>query len=457
MRDVLIIGAGPAGATAARFAAKAGLSVLLLDQSSKGRIGDKTCGNAIGVGVFKEVDINPPKSAYCGLVDGIEVISPDWKMVYRLEQQGEKGMILDRLGFGQYLLQLALDAGAELTDNFAVTGPILDGGVVGIRGVNQKTKSREEHRAKVVVDASGVGAVIRRNLGDLVDNSTDNDETMVCHRQIRRVAEPTTKYSRIYLDQDAAPGGYFWYFPMGDEMVNTGLGVAKGTTSPESAFEAYARKLPELAESKLIHAGSAIVATRRPMSPSVHDGVIFTGDAGFTVDPLHGGGIASSMQAGKIVAETLTEAVEKGDYSARTLWSYCREFNTTVGRIHASHDVLRIFLQGLYNEEANFGMANGVITERDVMDMSSGKPLNLGLTEGIRRLLTGAGKAPLLTKLLRLPGLLKEVEGLYSSFPSGPGPEFQAWKEKDLTVHKRAHEQVGGTALARAMASAKGS
>lgn len=456
MRDVLIVGAGPAGATAARFAAKAGLSVLLLDQSPSERIGDKVCGNAIGLDMFKEVDINPPESAYHGLVEGIEVVSPDWKMVYRLEQQGEKGMILDRLGFGQYLLGLALDAGAELSDSFAVTGPVLDRGVVGARGLNQKTKTKEEHRAKVVVDASGVGAVIRRNLGDLVDNSTEDDETLVCHRQIREVAEPITKYSRIYLDQKAAPGGYFWYFPMGDGMVNTGLGVAKGTTSPEPAFEAYARKIPGLAESRLVHAGSAIVPTRRPMSPSVYDGVIFTGDAGFTVDPLHGGGIASSMQAGKIVAETLVEVIKKGDYSAGTLWSYCRGFNTTVGRIHASHDVLRIFLQGLYNEEADFGMANGIITEQDVRDMSSGRPLNLGLTDGIRRLLTGAGRAPLLAKLLRLPGLLKEAESLYSSFPSGPGPEFQAWRERDLAIHKRAHDQVGGTALAKAMASARG-
>jgi len=456
MEDVLVVGAGPAGATAARFAAEAGLSVLLLDQSSSKQIGDKVCGNAIGMDVFEKVGIDPPKSAYHGLVEGIEIVSPDWKMVYRLEQEGEKGMILDRLGFGQYLLQLALDAGAELQDSFAVTGPVLDGGVIGVRGLNQKTKAKEEHRARVVVDASGVGAVIRRNLGDLVDNSTEDDETMVCHRQIRKVSEPITRYSRIYLDQKTAPGGYFWYFPMGDGMVNTGLGVAKGTTSPEPAFEAYAKRVPGLAESTLVHAGSAVVPTRRPMSPSVYDGVIFTGDAGFTVDPLHGGGIASSMQAGKIVAETLVEAISKGDHSVKALWRSCRDFNTTVGYVHASHDVLRIFLQGLYNEEADLGMANGIITEQDVKDMSSGRPLNLGLTEGIHRLLTGAGKAQLLAKLLRLPGLLNEAENLYSRFPSGPGPEFQAWKQRDLALHRRAHDQVGGTALARAMASAKG-
>lgn len=457
MYDVLIVGAGPAGATTARFAAKAGLSVLVLDQSPRARIGDKTCGNAISTDVFGELDIDPPRSAYHGLVDGIEVVSPDWRVTFHLEQQGAKGMMLDRLGFGQYLLELALDAGADLRDSFAVTGPIVNRSVVGVRGVDLKQKKREEIMARITVEASGVGAVIRRNMGKEVDNSIDDDETMVCHRQIRNVGSNSSKFLRIYLDQEAAPGGYIWYFPMGEDMVNAGLGVAKGTMNPERAFEAYTRKFPEFHGAELVHAGSAIVPTRRPMAPSVHDGVIFTGDAGFTVDPLHGGGIASSMQAGRIAARTLAEAVEKGDYSMRSLWSYCRGFNTTVGRIHASHDIIRIFLQGVYNEEANFGMANGVITERDVMDMSSGKPLNLSLTDAIRRLLAAAGKTTLLSKLARLPGLLKEAEDLYGRFPSEPGQQFEAWKERDLALHRRAHELVGGAALAKAMAAARGS
>jgi len=457
MHDVLIVGAGPAGATAARFAAKAGLSVLMLDQSPREKIGDKTCGNAVSVDVFKEVEIDPPRSAYRGLVDGIEVISPDWSVVYRLEQQGAKGMMLDRLEFGQYLLSLALNAGAELEDEFAVTGPIIDGAVVGVRGMDLKHRDKREIRARVVIEASGVGAVIRRNMGEAVDNSMDSDETMVCHRQIRRVERNDSRFLRIYLDQEAAPGGYIWYFPMGDDMVNAGLGVAKGTTNPERAFEAYSRKFVDFKDAELVHAGSGIVPTRRPMIPSVYDGVIFTGDAGFTVDPLHGGGIASSMQAGKIAAQTVVEAMERRDCSMRSLWSYCHSFNTSIGRVHASHDVLRIFLQGLYNEEANFGMKNGVITERDVMDMSSGRPLNLSLNEAIRRLLTAAGKAQLLSKLVRLPGLLKEAEQLYSRFPLGPGPEFEAWRRRDSELHRRAHGQVGGTALARAMAVERGS
>jgi len=456
MYDVLVVGAGPAGATAARFAAKAGLSVLMLDQSPRAKIGDKTCGNAISTDVFSELDINPPKPAYHGLVDGIEIVSPDWKVTFHLEQQGARGMMLDRMGFGQYLLGLALDAGAELRDSFAVTGPIVDKSVVGVRGVNLRQKSREELRARITVEASGVGAVIRRNLGNEVDNSTDNDETMVCHRQIRNVGRNNSKFLRIHLDQEAAPGGYIWYFPMGEDMVNAGLGVAKGTTNPERAFEAYARKFLGFNSAELVHAGSAIVPTRRPMAPSVHDGVIFTGDAGFTVDPLHGGGIASSMQAGKVAARTLAEAVEKGDYSTGSLWSYCHDFNTTVGRLHASHDVLRIFLQGLYNEEADFGMANGVITEQDVMDMSSGRPLNLSLTETIRRLLTAAEKTALLGKLARLPSLLKETEDLYATFAGEPGRQFEAWKERDSALHRRVHELVGGTALAKAMAAPRG-
>jgi len=455
MHDVLIVGAGPAGATAARYTAKAGLSVLVLDQNPSDKVGDKTCGNAIGTRVFRDIDIDPPRSAYYGFVKGVEAVSPDRKTVFRLEHPSESGMMLDRLGFGQYLLSLALDAGAELVDGFAVTGPLLDGGVAGVRGIHQKENSKDEYRAKAVVDASGVAAVIRRNLGRLIDNSIDDDEVMVCHRQIRRLAEPTTEYSRIYLDQEAAPGGYIWYFPMGDDLVNMGLGVARGTINPERAFERYASKIPEFAESELVHAGSAVVPIRRPMSPSVHEGVVFTGDAGFTVDPLGGGGIAPSMQAGKMVAEALIQAAEKGDYSIKSLWAYCHKFNATVGRLHATHDILRIFLQGLYNDDANFGLAKGVITQQDLMNVSSGRPLNLGLLGTIRRLLTIAEKPALLAKLVRLRGLLSEADALYADFPNAPGPDFQAWRDRDLSLHKRAHELVGGPALARATAATR--
>jgi len=457
MRDAVIVGAGPAGTTVARFAAKAGLDVVVVDQSPKDRIGDKICGNAIGTGVFEEIEIDPPRSAYHGFVDGIEIISPDWKVVFRLEQSGAVGMMIDRLGFGQYLLKLALDAGAELVDEFAVTGPLNEGAVAGVRGLDRKHDEKEEYRAKVTVDASGVGAVLRRNLGSSVDNAIDVDETMVCYREIRRVPERITNYSRIYLDQEAAPGGYFWYFPMGDDLANLGLGVVKGTASPEPAFKAYAKRIPGVSESELVHGGASIVPARRPMIPSVHDGIIFTGDAGFTVDPLHGGGLASSMQAGRIAAETLVQAIEKGDCSTESLWRYCHRFNTTVGRVHASHDVLRIFLQGLYNDEANFGMANGIVTQQDVMDMSVGKPLKLSLSEAARRLMVSAGKAALLARLLRLPGLLKEAEDLYASFPESPMAEFVPWKEKDLSLHGRAHKLVGGLALATALGPAKGS
>jgi len=449
MHDVLIVGAGPAGTTAARYAARAGLSVLILDRNPCDKIGDKICGNAIDTEIFQEVDIDPPKSAYFGFVKGIEAVSPDRNTMFRLELPSRSGMMLDRLEFGQYLLSLALDAGAELVDGFAATGPILDGRVVGVRGVHQREKSRDEYKAKAVVEASGVGAVIRSNLGKLVDNSIDDDEIMVCYRQIRRVVQPNTGYSRVYFDQEAAPGGYVWYFPMGEDLVNVGIGVAKGKTNPEEALEKYASKIQELAESKLVHAGSAVVPIRRPMSPSVYEGIIFIGDAGFTVDPLGGGGIAPSLQAGKMAAEALIQAEEEGDYSTRSLWSYCHEFNTTVGRIHASHDILRIFLQGLYNEDANFAMASGVVTQRDITDVSSGRPLELGLVEMIRRLLAIAGKPALLTKLIRLRELLSEADALYAKFPNAPGPDFQHWRDMDLSLHKRAHELVGGSTFAR--------
>ncbi len=457
MYDVVIVGAGPAGATAARYAAKSGLKVALLDKEPSGRIGDKVCGNALGTGVFAQLGLNPPKSAHYGVVNGIEIISPDRQVTYRLEEEGTSGIMLDRLGFGQYLLQLSIDGGAELHDDFAVTSGIVENGAVaGVKGKTMSDGRTSEFRAKVTIDASGAGAILRRGLGGLVDNELADDETMVCYRRIVKSDAQYPMFSRIYLNQVLCPGGYFWLFPMGEGLINMGVGVARNTLDPREAYQSFARTIPGIEDSKVIHEGGAIVPTRRPMIPSVWNAILFIGDAGFTVDPITGGGIGASMISGKIAAEAVVASSEADGSSIESLWDFCVRYNEIQGRTYAIEDIVRIFLQGLHNEEADFGMKHRLITEDDIKALMSGRRFVITVLDEAARVAQGIAKAELLVRLAKLSIILDKVSKHYLSFPSSPNQLYE-WKLKDKELHESAHAELGLDTLRKAMKPSKDS
>jgi len=110
--DVVVVGAGTAGTIAARFAAKKGLSVCLIDRKEKHQIGDKICGDAVGNEIFDFLNINHPKNEELSCyIKGAKIYSPNLKKCITLVDPKQAGYIINRLEFGQRLLNEALDAG----------------------------------------------------------------------------------------------------------------------------------------------------------------------------------------------------------------------------------------------------------------------------------------------------------------------------------------------------------
>ncbi|MEM3087686.1 MAG: NAD(P)/FAD-dependent oxidoreductase, partial [Candidatus Bathyarchaeia archaeon] len=228
--DIVIVGAGVAGCIAARKAAELDSEVCLIDRKPRNKVGDKVCGDAISKSNFDQLKINYPSGEELACkVRGIQVYSPDLRAVYNV--QGE-GFIVNRLAFGQRLMNRALDAGALLYDNAVAVEPIImDNFVKGVKVRDLIKDKIIEVYGNVTIDASGFHSPLRGKMPAAwhVESNIAGEDVVVCYREIRELKNELEdpNYCKIYLNQAIAPGGYIWVFPKNGTKVNIGLGVQK--------------------------------------------------------------------------------------------------------------------------------------------------------------------------------------------------------------------------------------
>lgn len=448
--DVVVVGAGTAGCLAAKTVAKSGLKVCLLDSKKREKIGEKVCGDAVGKHHFDELGLAVPRGEELrSRIKGIRIYSPDTKTVFEVTSERLYGFILDRHVFGQRLLNEAVDAGAILQESTIVTDPVIhEGFVKGVITKNLKTEKKVELKSNVVVEASGFSAVLRKKLSPEigVDLDVKNEDVEGCYREIRVLAETEAdlEFCDIYLDQTVSPGGYFWVFPEGENRVNVGLGVAMTPCFPNPKEQLYKEVLskPMFKESRILTGGAWCVPTRRPLDCMTGNGIILAGDAACQVNPIHGGGIGSSMMGGKLAGETIRDALEKGDVSREGLWVYNAKYMRAYGAKQAGLDIFRLFLlKSVGNEEMNYGMKYKLITQEDVLRASMGEDLHLNVTEKTRRAFRGFGQLSMLIRLRDAAKLLKEVKAHYLNYPFAP-EDFPAWQNKARELFDEAHKRL---------------
>lgn len=445
MYEVCVAGAGAAGATLAREAARKGLKVLLVDRSPREKVGDKVCGDALGSHHLERLGLNLPREAYFATYPGIEIYPPDMRTRLSVISESLNAYALNRLKFGQFLLNLALDAGCEFKPETQVKGLIIKQGCVkGVKLMDEKSGMKEVY-AKVTVDATGVSRVLSRVLQTIgFDQELNDDEILVCYREILET-KTTPSLPAIYVDMDDAPGGYFWVFPEGEGRVNAGLGVIKNSANPKLLFKKWVEKLPCLKDNILnvIHKGGGIVSTRRPIDSAVWNGFIAVGDSAFMVNPVHGGGIGSSMTGGFLAAKIIADALEQERVDEEGLWGFNSEYMRNYGVKQAALDVFRVFLQGLNNELINYGLAQGLIKSEDLLKASMGEKLRLNVTEKASRFFASIGKPGFLLKLNKTVKLMEGFRQLYVNYPSRKG--FDGWRAKVRAFHEKLHEEIGGS------------
>jgi geranylgeranyl reductase family protein len=443
--DVAIVGAGSAGCVTARRCAELGLKTLLLDRRPRSIIGQKVCGDEISKSHFDATGIDYPEGdEISSVILGADVYPPS--RTNELQVRGWSdfdGWTVDRFNFGQRLLKEAISAGAKFQPDTHVGGPMVRGNQV--TGVEYKDSSGEEKiiRSKIVVDASGFAAIIRNKLdSELVETNIDKGDIALCYREVLTLKMPLAEpeVARIFLGGNVAPQGYAWIFPKGRQEINAGVGITggKGKGSPRAHFEKFKETYPLLFESILINGKGGAVPIRRPLKSLVGNGVAFVGDAALQVNPIHGGGIGAGMRAGIILGEVVRESIAHKDQTAHGLWHYNTRFLTNFGRRLASLEIFRRLLQGVSDEDMDYGFEKRLLVANDLMAANRGDGLSLSLTEKMRRVRRGAGRISLLLKLQKASGLMKKISKLYSDYPTNPAG-LENWEKSVLSIIESAN------------------
>lgn len=431
--DVLIVGAGIAGASLAWDLAGKGLKVLVVDSRPFNRFGDKPCGDAVSKAHFDDLGMPYPTGNQLeNVIHGIKLYSPDKKTEWVVKGDGFE---INSPAYVQRLVKEAMNKEVEVMDMTTAMKPIFeDGFVKGAILYDRKTNQTFTVEAKITVDATGYSMSFRNKLPKElpISEELDDKDADVAYREVTLTKDDMDDYDylKIYITQQYSPGGYWWIFPKGKDKVNVGLGIQGGMGYPpvQSFYEKYLNEIaPEVDRSKLLVKGGALVPTRRPITTMTWNGIAVIGDSAFTVNPVHGGGKGSAMISAYCVSKSILSAFKKGDFSAPSLWDANICFIEKYGAKQAGLDIFRRFLQRLTDEDINYGMNKRVLKEEDIVEASTSGDIHMSVAEKAMRIIAGLGRPSLLFKLKTVADYMKRMKNLYYNYPKDP-KNLNKWK-----------------------------
>ena len=319
--DAVVVGSGPAGSVTARFAAESGAKVLIIERRSEVGV-PVLCGE----GISKNVDnykVLEGRRWIANNMDGARIFSPDGtKVTLAAEMAGnETGYVLYRDIFDQELARGAVRAGADLMLNTRAVTLIKENGK--IKGVKAKHFDEEiDILADVVVGADGVESKVGRWGG--IKTTLKPKDLETCAQYTLTGIDIDRAYCDFYLGKKIAPGGYVWVFPKGNDVANVGIGILASLSTPGLAtklLDKFINSHSELKKGEPVRFLAGAVSVCEPYE-SVRDNLLLVGDAARQVDPITGGGLMASIEAGKIAGETIGKAVEKQKFDKDLLSIY---------------------------------------------------------------------------------------------------------------------------------------
>lgn len=443
--DVVVVGGGVAGLYASYMTSRAGLKTAFIEMKGEESIGEKTCGDAIGEHHFTELGIEMPMVGFDaeGFYRGVKIVSPD--EANSIIVSG-RGIALNRKNFGVRLYKMAINSGAEAFLNHLFVKPIIDG--LWIRGVMVRSKGGKGIvlHSKVVIDASGVAAAVRRSLPRdwWVSEPIPKEDYNITYREIVVGDFDVEKeYAHIFLNADVAKGGYWWLFPKHGNVYNIGLGIQwrENTANPKINYERFVRGRFHSRIHEILHSGGGIVPTRRPIPCMVWNGFVVVGDAAATANPVHGGGIGSAMISSMVAAKTIIEALSKGEPSIENLWSYHIEYHKIYGAKQASLDVLRMFLQRMNNGDLNYVFKLNIVSGEDVYAMGYRGELSHSVIDRVSKLASLLRRPMFLGRLYRLKQYMEKAYQLYRNYPHS-AVHYEQWRYEEKRLFSEIREWI---------------
>jgi len=468
--DIIVAGGGLAGlivASSAAYYSNQSMKILVIDRNAIPQQGKKTvsgwvCGDAVGKNTVDymtdriKISWGYPEIEHP--VKGVIAYSPDHETGISFDGEG---YILNRQLLPQRQLRDATKAGIEIKERVALRSLMVEGNsVIGVEGDDLDDKTAFKKTAQLVVDCTGVTSVLRTNLPikSFIQRRIDRDDLEATGRYIYNFElahEDKTyfdsDYCIIHLDQKLAPGGYGWVFPKGENKVNIGLGVQQKAFDTrnrvmgvhpdlKTLIDEYVEVNPVIKSPRLADGagdegnawGTWQVSVRRQNDCLVANGYMLVGDSAWMPKPLDAGGIGPAIIAATIAGKDAVEALQAGDTSEKSLWKYNKHFINDYGYKTAGLEVFRRMLQGLTNEQINYGMRH-FLSKMDIDKITKGEHPEFSTVDRLGMIIRGAMNKKLAEDLKYCATINKVLVDHYHNFPETP-EEFSEW-HKTLTGH----------------------
>ncbi len=348
--DVVVVGAGPAGSTAAYHLARTGIRVGLVDKQTFPR--DKVCGDGVvtsiltrlermGLGEWLEKnDFNAPKELLFSAPSGeaLHFRPNETDICY--------GRVIPRLQLDNAIASQAVTAGTELLEGVNLTRMTRPrSGTIRLTGSRNSRNPDIQLECNLLITADGAHANFTKRLG-LVKGEPD----LVALRAYFENVNGGDELLEMHYDAALAPG-YAWIFPMTGSRANVGLGTfvnrsrQRGIKLKQALQDfiknnRYARD--RLGPARMVGPpkGYPLRTRMRTVTP-VADNILVAGEAAGLVNPLNGEGIATAMLSGELAAQYATAALEIGNFSKVQLAGYAEILKREIGRNHALFRLFR--------------------------------------------------------------------------------------------------------------------
>jgi len=321
--DVVVVGAGPAGSMTAKWAAKGGARVLMIEKRQE--IGSPVrCGEGISRSWLDSVGITLDAKSVARQVKGAKIVAPNGSSFYLSEKMAgnEVGIVLERVFFDKLLARDAVKAGADLMLKTSAVKLLKTGDKV--TGVKMKSWGEtKDIKCGCVVGADGFESQVGRWAG--INTSLAPRDITSCFQYRLTNINHEADYCEFVLGSKA-PGGYIWIFPKNEDTANVGIGMQltklKDPADVKKYLDKYIQNDPRLKKGRPLELVSGAVSICAPIDKAIGSGILLVGDAARQIDPITGGGISNSCKAAKVAGEVLARATREKDFSERSLQRY---------------------------------------------------------------------------------------------------------------------------------------
>ncbi|KXA94616.1 hypothetical protein AKJ65_03930 [candidate division MSBL1 archaeon SCGC-AAA259E19] len=310
--DVVVVGGGPAGLSAARRASSGGADVLLLELQAQ--IGGQTKTSAwVPPGLLEEKF----NRAITGSVEKIRLHSVHRK----LEIEGNFGKIVDRKILDKLLASEAVKSGVDIWVGSPVTDLLEEN--QKIRGVRSEAGDwSEEIESKIVIDASGAKAEWSSLfLRKILNSNWDREETTYTNEYLMTEVPEEGKVD-IYYNSVLAPSGYAWIYPAERKLAIAGVRGVR--IHPDSALDEFIgqEEPSRLQGSVPIGAYRGQLPLEGPPESTTANGIIAVGSSAGQIYPVSGHGMKYALEAGEIAGRITSEAIQEDRTENKKLQEY---------------------------------------------------------------------------------------------------------------------------------------